>query len=423
MEYPEKTKAEIIKELRQLKKDHAILKASFIISTNEKKLAQNNFQMLFEQSLVGMALADHETGRFLSVNKAVLLTTGYTEQEFLDLNYWDITPREYESQEIQQIEELNLTGRFGPYLKEYIRKDGTRYPISISGALYVDLHGKKVVWGIIQDITERIKAEKTIAKQNLELKKLNEDKDRFITIIAHDLKSPFSTVLGLLDLLNSNTSKYSLPEIEELLSLITQAAHNTSHLLDDILHWVKANTDNIAYKPEIVNFEKLFAESIKSLHPNSEAKGITINNFASKEAVVFGDKNMLKTIVRNIVSNAIKFNNNNGHISAFLEQTNNGQTITIADTGIGMSAATLNSLFDISSIMSTTGTNNEKGSGLGLLICKELIEKQGGTLWAESDSKTGTKIKFTLPTEVTVSEQLSEPITKYISNSNESIEK
>lgn len=116
---------------------------------------EEKFQFLFEHSPIGMAMVDHASGKFLEVNKCVLMSCGYTREEFLNLNYWDMTPKEYEIQEVAQIEELNRIGRFGPNEKEYIRKDGTRYPVRISGIILTDVDGSNVVWGIIEDITEQ----------------------------------------------------------------------------------------------------------------------------------------------------------------------------------------------------------------------------------------------------------------------------
>jgi len=116
--------------------------------------SEEKFRLLFELSPVGMAMVDHETGEFLEVNDSVLKSTGYTKEEFLNLSYWDITPKKYEKQELAQIKELNETGRFGPNEKEYIRKDGSRFPIKISGFSLIDVDGRKVVWGIIEDISQ-----------------------------------------------------------------------------------------------------------------------------------------------------------------------------------------------------------------------------------------------------------------------------
>lgn len=123
-----KTREELLEELRRLRQENIQLKSLYEIHDNEKVLAQNKFRMLFEQSPVGMALVLHETGEFLEVNNSVLESTGYTKAEFLNLSYWDLTPREYEQQEIDQLETLNRTGYFGPNFKVYIRKDGSRLP-------------------------------------------------------------------------------------------------------------------------------------------------------------------------------------------------------------------------------------------------------------------------------------------------------
>jgi len=136
--------------------------AAIIRDISERKRMENKLRMLFELSPVGMALVDHATGKFLEVNDSVLRATGYTEDEFLKLDYWQITPQEYEAQELDQIRVLNDTGYFGPNEKEYIRKDGSRYPLSISGAMFTDVDGKSVVWGIVEDISERKQAEEQI---------------------------------------------------------------------------------------------------------------------------------------------------------------------------------------------------------------------------------------------------------------------
>ena len=129
---------------------------------NKLENSENAIRMLFKLSPIGMAMVDHASGRFLEVNDSVLAATGYTEEEFLNLNFWDITPKEYEAQELEQIRELNENGRFGPNEKEYIRKDGSRYPISISGSSFTDANGRSVVWGVIEDISERKSAENKI---------------------------------------------------------------------------------------------------------------------------------------------------------------------------------------------------------------------------------------------------------------------
>ena len=167
MNVQDKTKEELLQELRELEQENMLLKSTFEQNITERRLAQDKFRMLFEQSPVGMALIIHETGDFLEVNNSILESTGYTREEFLRLSFWHLTPPEYEEQEAIQFQTLNETGRFGPNFKEYIRMDGSRYPLSISGALFIDTDGRKVVWGIIEDLSDRRAKELIIKKLKL----------------------------------------------------------------------------------------------------------------------------------------------------------------------------------------------------------------------------------------------------------------
>lgn len=165
----------------------------------ESKLAESKFRMLFENSPIGMVLASHETGAFLEANNSILNATGYSEEEFLNLSFQNITPQKYEAQEIKQVEELNKTGRFGPDQKEYIRKDGTLYPISISGSLFIDSNGRKVVWGIIEDISERKQAEISLLESENRYRLLIESANEGVLVAqGNNLKFVNAKVMELL---------------------------------------------------------------------------------------------------------------------------------------------------------------------------------------------------------------------------------
>jgi len=137
-------------------------RGDFMVENLKLDRSEKKFKVLFDNSPIGMAMVIHATGEFIEVNPSLLASTGYTKEEFLSLSYWDITPREYEEQENNQIVELNETGKFGPNYKEYIRKDGSRYPLKISGFKLTDVDGTEVVWGIIEDISERVAFEKKL---------------------------------------------------------------------------------------------------------------------------------------------------------------------------------------------------------------------------------------------------------------------
>ena len=231
--------------------------------------------------------------------------------------------------------------------------------------------------------------------QSLELTKLNLDKDRFIFILAHDLRGPFNGFLGLSELLASNVSGFDAGKIESIANSINKSAQNTYSLLEDLLLW--AQSGNLPHAPQILNLSSVCAGIIETVNQIAKEKNISIYNLVADELTLFADINMLKTILRNLISNAIKFTRLGGKINIFADQNQSNTTVTVSDNGVGIDNETLRKLFDISHKITIKGTANEKGTGLGLLICKEFVEKHGGKIWAESDYGKGSDFKFTLP--------------------------
>jgi signal transduction histidine kinase len=244
---------------------------------------------------------------------------------------------------------------------------------------------------------ELFTAKEEVENSNEKLLQLNADKDRFISILAHDLKSPFNSILGFLSLLTKNIHKYDIEKIEKQLNIINNSAQNTFKLLEDILMWVRANSGKIPFEPQNLSIGTICNEVIENLKLTANAKNITINHLATDEITVFADKNMLNTVLRNLVSNSIKFTNKNGRIDICAEKTNINVIITVSDNGIGIEPDTLNKLFNISQKISTVGTESEKGTGLGLALCKEFVEKHSGKIWVESELGIGSDFKFTMP--------------------------
>jgi PAS domain S-box-containing protein len=252
--------------------------------------------------------------------------------------------------------------------------------------------------GIVIDITELKKTELELEQYAKELKQLNIDKDRFITILAHDLKSPFNSLIGLSDLLINNIYNYDLNKIEKFVNHINKSARNTYNLLEEILTWARVQAGKISFEPVNLRFNDICEQIIESLKPLAIDKNLTINHFAEYEIEIFADKNMLSTILRNLIFNAIKFTNSGGQINIYAEKNHSDITITVSDNGIGITQQELIKLFDITKIYSINGTSNESGTGLGLLLCKEFVDKHNGKIWVESEFGKGSEFKFTLPT-------------------------
>ena len=161
--------------------------------------------------------------------------------------------------------------------------------------------------------------------------------------------------------------------------------------------WARAESGKISFEPQKLNFTDIFKDILKILNPNADAKNISINYFAADGINIFADIDMFKTVLRNLISNAIKFTNKNGAINISAGQTDSNITISVSDNEIGIKPVDLTKLFDISQIHTTTGTAEETGTGLGLILCKEFVEKHGGKIWVESEYGRGSEFKFTMP--------------------------
>jgi signal transduction histidine kinase len=251
--------------------------------------------------------------------------------------------------------------------------------------------------GIGQDITIRKRAEEKLIKNDNFLQKLNADKDRFISILSHDLKSPFNSILGFSEVLTEDIRKLNTDEIEDIAKNINKSARNTLYLLEDLLAWAMTQQGKIIFKPQKLSLANICKNILEILNPSAVAKNITINYYVADRIKVFADIEMIKTVLRNLVSNALKFTNNGGTINVSSEENSENVTISVSDNGVGIKAENITKLFNISEVITTKGTAEETGTGLGLLLCKEFVEKHGGKIWVESEVGKGSEFKFTLP--------------------------
>lgn len=232
---------------------------------------------------------------------------------------------------------------------------------------------------------------------NDELKKVNLSKDRFISILAHDLKSPFNSLLGFSEVLSENINNLSKDEVEEFARNINTSAQGTYLLLEELLLWARVQTDHFPFTPKIINLSDLCNQAINDHKLIAHRKNISILNEIESNLNMKADELMVKTILRNLLSNAIKFTNKGGLIRITAGRSKNKIVVSVSDNGVGMTPIEVSDLFDISHVHSKSGTDNEKGTGLGLLLCKDLVEKHEGQIWAESSPGKGSQFSFTLP--------------------------
>ena len=232
---------------------------------------------------------------------------------------------------------------------------------------------------------------------NSELHELNASKDKFFSIIAHDLKNPFNAIIGFSGILKEGIKTSDNEAIKEYAGMINNSAVQTFRLLENLLDWANSQRGTILFNPVSINFNELLDEEFNVLNDLANGKNIELKSICSGNLIIIADKNMVKTILRNLISNAIKFTHKNGRVEVNTITNNNYVEISIKDNGIGMTKETMAKLFRIDANLSKPGTENEKGTGLGLFLCKEFVEKHGGKIWVESESGKGSIFKFILP--------------------------
>lgn len=230
-----------------------------------------------------------------------------------------------------------------------------------------------------------------------QLKELNATKDKFFRILAHDLKNPFISILGFSDLLAQNIYKYDKDKILNFAMQINNAGNNTFKLLENLLEWSKIHAGGFELHEEKFLLNEVVFEVLALTQDAANTKNIQIIFEIEDSLTLNADKNIVKTILRNLITNAIKFTHKDGLITLCAIKTENDIEISVTDTGVGMDDKTIAKLFKITEKNSNPGTANEKGTGLGLILCKEFVEKQGGKIWVESELGKGSEFKFTLP--------------------------
>lgn len=233
---------------------------------------------------------------------------------------------------------------------------------------------------------------------NRELQQLNANKDKFLSIMAHDLRGSFVPLLGSAELLARRIDRLSQEKVVDMSFSILSSAQRVLDLLNNLLQWGRLQMGHIEVQTRQLDLAFLLRQNVNLLIPHAEAKQITLTATDNLTTVVFADEHMLHFVLRNLLTNAIKFTSEGGQVSIHAEQLGTDEVaVTVADTGVGMSQDTLHKLFQINQHQSTVGTRNETGTGLGLILCEEMVRRNNGRIWIESEEGKGTRVTFTLP--------------------------
>ena len=310
-------------------------------------------------------------------------------------NVWDIFPHLIAEQLHQSVKEAYLTGQLRTYdFKMQQHNTEKHYEARI-----VKSHKNEVLM-LLRDVTNQKQNETQILKIAEDLKQINDTKDKFVSIIAHDVRTPIVALIGYAEILSNDIEELQKAEIKEFASSIVDISKQTIGLLTNLLEWSRLQTGRIEFHPTTVNAFNIAENTLALLTSNAEQKNISIVNKLGKETTVFADENMMQSIFNNLVTNAIKFTNKNGQIVVTSSRLQDMVRFSVKDNGVGMDEAQKAMLFEMNKSFTTPGTTNEKGSGLGMILCKDFIEKHGGEIWVESNSGFGSEFFFTIPAVV-----------------------
>lgn len=340
-----------------------------------------------------------EGRHYTYVNPRFCELTGYTFEELTSESFdFNVLIPDESKKLLEERYQARLEGKEIPnqYELQLLHKSGKKVFVEVS-TVSVGRPGEVVVMGIMRDITQRKEYELQLKQSELKLKELNAAKDKLFNIIAHDLRTPISGLISMHKALIENYEILSPNETHELLIEILDYAVQSSNLLENLLQWSRTQSGTIPFKPELIDIFEIAQASKVINEPNAKKKQISIVNLVPQGSYSLLDRNMITTVFRNLISNAIKFTNPGGKVQIDLKEDGKDYEIVVSDNGVGMSQEQMERLFKIGEYVSTTGTANEKGSGLGLILCKEFIEKNQGTLRVESKLGEGSRFIINFP--------------------------
>lgn len=362
-----------------------------IATENALHKIETNFKSIYESTNVGIAIKDTQ-GYYIAANKAFETILGYTEEELKEMHFTHfISPEDLEG--ALYVQKQLITNQINKFTleKKIVKKSGETIWCNVNIAAIRDTDNKTTSCiSVLVDVTERrIHEEK--------LMDLNTTKDKFFSIISHDLQNPLIGIIGLGEILKDRVDTIESWERDKIIRWIIEGSQTARNLLTNLLEWSRSQSHQIDFFPVQINLFEIIEHNIFICKNLAEHKRITIINTIPEYFSVCTDSNVLNTIFRNLITNAIKFSHieSSIEISIIIEEDN--CIVAVKDFGIGMNELQLDKLFNPIKKVSTPGTSNERGTGLGLILCKEFIDKYNGKIWATSTLNQGSTFYFTIP--------------------------
>ncbi len=362
--------------------------------------AHKKYEMIIKSAKAGIYEIDPKTFE-IEGDESLAEVFGYTKCEVKEKGWQNLLPIEDYKKKTEVLSNL-LQGKISSYSLEQrvIRKNGELAWVLSSGSLVTNNRGKVKIVGTLTDITERKFAEEKLRRYSEELIKSNSAKDKLFSIISHDLRNPFNSLLGFSDMLANNIEDFTELEIKDSAKTLHKTATNLFNLLSNLLEWSRLQTGNFTSEKTEFSLDVILNHVLSSYADTFESKNLKLIKENESDLNIFADQNMIEASIRNIITNAIKFTKSGGTIKAGCRANDKNAEIYVKDNGVGISKEDQNRLFKIEQLYSSEGTNNEKGTGFGLLLCKEFVEKNGGTIKFESEKDKGSIFIISLPLNI-----------------------
>ncbi len=360
----------------------------------ELERERNKFKSLFETNLAAVFITDIEGG-IIECNPSAAKIFGFENTG--ELKKYNVRKMYlYPEDRIHYINRLKKEKALFGYEYPLKRTDGTIFWVLENSRL---LENNRII-GTMIDITELKNVEKQLRDSEKSLIESNAAKDRFFSIIAHDVRSPFTSLLGLAQMVREDWEEMSEEDKLSAIIHLDNVSKKIFKLLEGLLEWSRIQTNRIEFEPDEFILKDLIESVIHLYFDKVKEKNIQLDVIIESQIKVFTDENLLCTVIRNLLTNALKFTPVNGKIFVSASQSDGFTEISVADSGIGIDKDTLSKLFRIDEKITTLGTEGETGTGMGLVLCSELVKKMGGKIWVESELSKGSKFYFTIPTQI-----------------------
>ncbi len=356
-------------------------------------ISERQLKAFFDIAPIGIARNDMD-GKFVEINSEFERFIGYTKEELNELSYWHLTPQEYQEQEDVQLKSLQDHGKYGPYKKEYIHKDGHRFPVLLHGQILQSLDGKNYIWSTVQDLSRIEQTQKKLMSSLEQLTSSNDELKRFAYVASHDLQEPLRVIMSYLQLIELSAKEALDDKSLDYIQRAFKASKRMRDLIIDLLSFSRVESKRIKFMP--VALSNMIEVVLDDLSLAIKQKNVIVN-LPDNLPTVSGDPGQLQRVFLNLIGNGIKFQKQDSQpvIDIHYKETKKHYEISITDNGIGIEDEYKDRVFEIFQRLHTR--EDYSGTGIGLSIVKKIIKKHNGDIWFNSELGHGTTFTFTLP--------------------------